>query len=75
MFFLLSGCAALVPQTMDLRTGWPDGVPREAELAQVPFFPQNDYQCGPAAIGMALAHSRPAITMTATQPQPDKAPA
>ncbi|RYY95727.1 MAG: bacteriocin-processing peptidase family protein [Comamonadaceae bacterium] len=54
---LLQGCAALVPQTMALRTGWPEGVPRQVELAQVPFFPQKDYQCGPAAIGMALAHS------------------
>lgn len=54
---LLSGCTTLVPQTMALRTGWPEGVPQQVELAQVPFFPQEDFQCGPAAIGMALAYS------------------
>lgn len=57
VFLLLPGCASLVPQTMNLRTDWPEGVPRQADLARVPFFPQKDYQCGPAAIGMALAYS------------------
>jgi hypothetical protein len=51
---LLSGCGALVPQTIALRTDWPAGVPRQAELTQVPFFPQDDYQCGPAALAMAM---------------------
>lgn len=54
---VLSGCAQLVPQTIALRTDWPAGVPREVELPQVPFFPQDDYQCGPAALAMALAYS------------------
>jgi len=51
---LLAGCSTLIPQTVALRTGWPAGVPRQAELAQVPFFPQDDYQCGPAALAMAM---------------------
>lgn len=51
---LLGGCAALVPQTMALRTDWPAGVPRQAELAEVPFFPDDQYQCGPAALAMAM---------------------
>jgi hypothetical protein len=54
---VLSGCAQLVPQTIVLRTDWPAGVPRQVELAQVPFFPQNDYQCGPAALASALNYS------------------
>jgi hypothetical protein len=54
---LLPGCTALVPHTMGLRTDWPQGVPRQVELVQVPFLPQQDYQCGPAAIGMVLAYS------------------
>lgn len=54
---LLAGCAQLVPQTVSLRTGWPDGVPQHAELTEVPFFPQDDYQCGPAALATALAFS------------------
>lgn len=58
---MLSGCAStlapLVPQTYALRTGWPEGVPRQAELQRVPFFPQLDYQCGPAALATALQAS------------------
>ncbi|GAB3777497.1 PA2778 family cysteine peptidase [Ramlibacter monticola] len=52
--FLLAGCSTLIPQTVALRTGWPAGVPLQLELAQVPFFPQGDYQCGPAALAMAM---------------------
>mgnify|MGYP003575391499 CR=1 FL=1 len=56
----LAGCAALeplVPQTVQLRTQWPAGVARQVELAQVPFYPQDAYQCGPAALAMAMTHS------------------
>jgi hypothetical protein len=51
---LLAGCTTLVPQTVALRTDWPAGVPRQIELAQVPFFPQEEYQCGPAALATAM---------------------
>jgi hypothetical protein len=54
---LLSGCASLIPQTVDLRTQWPAGVPQAVELAQVPFFPQDEFQCGPAALAMVLTHT------------------
>jgi hypothetical protein len=54
---LLAGCGSLIPQTVGLRTDWPDGVPRQVELAQVPFFPQNEYQCGPAALATAMNFS------------------
>jgi tetratricopeptide (TPR) repeat protein len=54
---LLGGCAALVPQTVALRTGWPEGVPRTVEWPRVPFFPQQDYQCGPAALATVLRYS------------------
>jgi len=54
---LLAGCSTLVPQTVGLRTDWPAGVPRQVELAQVPFFPQDEYQCGPAALATAMAYS------------------
>lgn len=59
---LLAGCAQMVPQTVALRTAWPPGVPQTLELAQVPFFPQDDYQCGPAALATMLAHSGVAVT-------------
>ncbi|HUR89028.1 MAG TPA: PA2778 family cysteine peptidase [Ramlibacter sp.] len=62
---LLAGCAQLdhlVPQTAELRTQWPQGVPRTVELTDVPFFPQTDYQCGPAALATALAYSGAKVT-------------
>lgn len=59
---LLAGCAQLVPQTMNLRTGWPDGVPLRAEIASVPFFPQTENHCGPAAMATVLSHSGIAVT-------------
>lgn len=52
---MLSGCASLVPQTAALRDAKPEGLPEQVELKQVPFFPQLDYQCGPAALATALA--------------------
>lgn len=58
----LAGCASLVPQTMALREAWPDGVPQRVELEAVPFFPQTEYQCGPAALATTLAHSGVRVT-------------
>jgi len=54
---LLSGCGTLIPQTVALRTDWPAGVPRQVEMTQVPFFPQDDYQCGPAALATAMGYA------------------
>jgi tetratricopeptide (TPR) repeat protein len=51
----LSGCASLWPQTAQLREALPQGLPERVELTEVPFFPQSDYQCGPAALATALA--------------------
>lgn len=58
----LAGCAQLVPQTISLRTGWPEGVPQTVEWTQVPFFPQEDYQCGPAALATVLSHTGVPVT-------------
>ena len=58
----LAGCAQLVPQTMGLRTAWPEGVPQTVEWTEVPFFPQDEYQCGPAALATVLSYSGVAIT-------------
>src|SRR5207237_574398 len=49
---LLSGCAV---QTRALREHPPADLSPTAELAATPFFPQTDYQCGPAALATALA--------------------
>ena len=58
IFFLaagLGGCALLIPQTEALRQAMPGGLPERIELSEVPFFPQKDYQCGPAALATVLA--------------------
>ena len=54
---LLAGCGTLIPQTVGLRTDWPAGVPRQVEMTQVPFYPQDEYQCGPAALAMAMTYA------------------
>jgi tetratricopeptide (TPR) repeat protein len=48
---LAAGCAV---QTQALRSAAPAGLPARAELAATPFFPQTEYQCGPAALATAL---------------------
>jgi tetratricopeptide (TPR) repeat protein len=51
---LLSGCAIFQ------RGDWPQslsGVPLQSAVGSVPFFPQDEYQCGPAALAMVLAWS------------------
>ena len=59
---LLAGCAQLVPQTMTLRTDWPEGVPRRIEMSSIAFFPQTENQCGPAAMATVLSHSGVPVT-------------
>ncbi len=51
---LLGGCAGLLPQTNTLREQPPSDLPARAELREVPFHPQDEYYCGPAALAMAL---------------------
>lgn len=58
----LSGCASMWPQTAELRRELPQGIPAKAELREVPFFPQEEYQCGPAALATVLAASRVRVT-------------
>ncbi len=58
----LSGCASLVPQTMGLRDAWPQGVAERSELREVPFFAQQEYQCGPAALATTLVHAGTPVT-------------
>ena len=50
----LSGCAA-PPQVIELLRAWPAAVPSHATAGTVPFYPQEDYECGPAALAMAAS--------------------
>jgi len=52
----------MVPQTMSLRDAWPADVAQRTEIAAVPFFPQLEYQCGPAALATSLVHSGAQVT-------------
>lgn len=59
---LLHGCALIVPQTSALHESRPANLPESVELEAVPFFPQDEYQCGPAALATALASYEVAVT-------------
>jgi hypothetical protein len=50
----LIGCAGLRQMQMPQL---PDNLPSAFELEAVPFYPQEDYQCGPATLAMALSFS------------------
>jgi hypothetical protein len=49
----LAGCISL-PQTEALRAAAPVGLPPKVELAQVPFFEQTDFLCGPSSLAMVF---------------------
>ena len=51
---LLSGCSLIAPQTYALKEQRPPALAPRAELTEVPFYPQEDYYCGPAALAMVL---------------------
>lgn len=51
LVLLLAGCAT--PQMASLQQRWPEALPAAAAIDNVPFYPQEDYQCGPAALAMA----------------------
>src|SRR5213075_792450 len=59
---LLTGCAGLAPQTTQLRYTLPPELHEYVELKQVPFFPQSEYQCGPAALATVLNASGVKVT-------------
>jgi len=67
--FALAGCAGMVPQTSALLEGLPEGLPQQVELKAVPFFPQAEYQCGPAALATLLVSSGVSTTPEALVPQ------
>lgn len=64
---LLAGCAA--PQVSSLFEKRPAGLPETAEIAATPFFPQEDYQCGPASLAAVLVHAGGDATPESLLPQ------
>ena len=51
---VLAGCASRGPQLPPVAVS---GLPASVELESTPFFPQQDYQCGPAALATVLVAS------------------
>lgn len=66
VFLLAAGCATL--QTERLRAT-ADAFPQPVELTTVPFFPQEEYQCGPAALATVLNWVGDFVTPDALTPQ------
>jgi tetratricopeptide (TPR) repeat protein len=64
---LLGGCAA--PQTRALLSAPASEARTSAKLDATPFFPQEDYQCGPAALATVLVHAGVKITPEDLVPQ------
>ena len=59
-----------MPQTKELaQGGLPRGLPENVELTEVPFFPQLEYQCGPAALATVLANAGVKTTPDELVPQ------
>jgi tetratricopeptide (TPR) repeat protein len=59
---VLCGCASLLPQTYALKEQRPSNLPVRSELTDVPFFAQEEYQCGPAALAMVLNAAGVSVT-------------
>lgn len=63
----LAGCAT--PQLQALLDAAPPALPQRAELNAVPFYAQDEYQCGPAALAMVLEAGGKAIQPEVLRPQ------
>jgi tetratricopeptide (TPR) repeat protein len=61
----LAGCALSPP----LADGLPASAPKKIELDSTPFFPQEDYQCGPAALATLLTASGVEVAPDALTPE------
>jgi tetratricopeptide (TPR) repeat protein len=59
-FLLLSACTANRPPLDSMLAG--TSLPATLELAETPFFPQETYQCGPAALATVLVASEVDVT-------------
>ncbi|MGC2049438.1 MAG: PA2778 family cysteine peptidase [Gallionella sp.] len=69
VFLLCLGACANPPQTR-LVLGSPTvSLPRHAEITEVPFFAQEDFQCGPAALAMSLNAAGIQVTPETLKPE------
>ncbi|MCP4470804.1 MAG: PA2778 family cysteine peptidase [Gammaproteobacteria bacterium] len=59
LLVLLTACATS-PQTRQLLDN-PPAIPQRVELTEVPFFPQQEYHCGPAALAGIINYRGTAV--------------
>jgi tetratricopeptide (TPR) repeat protein len=69
VFLLCLGACATPPQTRLMLASPPASLPRHAELAEVPNFAQDAYQCGPASLAMTLSAAGIAVTPEILKPE------
>ncbi|MES3007960.1 MAG: PA2778 family cysteine peptidase [Pseudomonadota bacterium] len=63
LFLLMTGCAAAPQSAALLQQTQPHAnLPASVLLDSVPFYPQEEYQCGPAALATVLQASRISVT-------------
>ncbi|MDP2760045.1 MAG: PA2778 family cysteine peptidase [Sideroxyarcus sp.] len=67
LVLLIGGCGTL--QTSAVLKMPPKQLPRQVELVAVPFYAQEDYQCGPAALAMAMNAAGGATDPEALRPE------
>ena len=63
----LCGCVSL-PQSEALQAHAPAGLPPRVEIAGVPFFPPDDFLCGPAALAMVFSPAGVRTDVEALEP-------
>jgi hypothetical protein len=66
LLFSITACVT-PPQTLQLRHHTPD-IPAQLELESVPFYAQQDYQCGPAALATVINNIKPLTSPEALLP-------
>ena len=62
---LLAGCAGTPENAAVPALGSPSSLPPVVKVANVPFFPQEEYYCGPAALATVLGWSGEAVDQDA----------
>ncbi|MCP4077834.1 MAG: PA2778 family cysteine peptidase [Gammaproteobacteria bacterium] len=66
-FIALTSCST-AKQSIQLYESPPD-IPSYVELESAPFYPQRDYQCGPAALATVINFHKPETTPDSLVPQ------
>ncbi len=69
VFLLCLAACATPPQTRLMLDSPPAALPRHIELAKVPYFAQDAYQCGPASLAMSLNAVGFAVTPESLKPE------